>query len=156
MSISDDHLRAIGRVAYEWSELELVVDFAIGHSLGVIDPEAIKAITSHISIHVRLDMLPAAAALELEWSSQAIDELKDLVKRIREAAGQRNKVIHAQWRTSEKEGVAIAFTSKARGEVRFHHEEMTAADIEKIATQIRELTGQLHDFINRWHLTWAT
>jgi hypothetical protein len=143
LPVTDDHYKAIGKVAVEWSWLEASVEVAIWRLLGVEADEG-RAITTHIAPRIRLDML--LSLVSLRTVAPTHKALGMLLEEIRKAGGERNDIVHGFWSGVHFDGpepIAELPKASARGIVRFDVRRMTAAQIEAVADHIFRLNNQL-------------
>ena len=143
LPVTDDHYKAIGKVAVEWSWLESTVEVAIWRLLGVEADEG-RAITTHVAPRIRLDML--LSLVSIRTISPSHKALGSLLDEIREVGGKRNDIVHGFWsgvHFDRPEPAAEVSKVSARGVVKFDVREMTATKIEAVADRIFRLNREL-------------
>jgi hypothetical protein len=148
----DDYLRAIGRVAVEWSRLELVVEIIIWAFL-FVDHETVtspwqrekdgRAVTTHIGFPLRVDvMLSLADQREGQGFRPSFDAtpIKELASKLREASAKRNHIIQGVW--TRVGTTALRQTHRARGQVVPLYEIMAVQQVASIADGISALAAE--------------
>lgn len=148
-----EYLQAIGLVSAEWNDLEWTLNFGIWAFLGFTDRagqfDLGRAVTTHLNLQIRLDMLLSLVQVQLK--DRHVDEdFKKVVDKIRKnLAPKRNEIIHTQeWKFSHpdsQEGFMVQF--KARGRVKSSIEKKTPNEIEEIAGEIAKVNLELRDVI---------
>ena len=156
LPVRQNQLEAIGMVAAEWSYLESIVDAAIWEYSDIRIDGVGEAITTHLSISVRLGILTTVFHVRCdEWvnsgfrSKDEVSAQKREFKSIRKAvdtlAGQRNKVIHARW-VRGAQGSPMTYVVQARGVLKRNRIGMPDTEIRRIAQEIAELSKKLQLF----------
>lgn len=151
---SDATLQAIGHVAYQWSYLEELIAGGIWWLLDLRvsrpkDLDRARAITTHLNVPTRLNMLRSLARTYLTEAAD-IAELDKHADRIRQKlAGKRNGVVHGLWTQSTKPNRAWQVTFSARGEVVPTFRELTDTQIHDIAREIDNCANELLEFFRR-------
>jgi hypothetical protein len=152
LPISDDHLKSIGLVATSWGLLETAINFSIWTVLGVTELQG-RAITSNMSASQRINSLESIASARLGDASH-LNELKTIVRRIRDAQAKRNRLVHAEWGTSDNywnppdPRTATASDSRVkRGMLVLGKETYTADAIQEIGYEISNVCSELKVFI---------
>lgn len=144
--LKPEHLQAIGMVSVEWSYLEHVVSEAIW-DYAYIDHIHGRCVTSHMSVPMRLDVLKSLF-FEHFGDSEQYKKLSTLVEKVKNVAGERNKIAHASWFESENvlgNTVTMA-TIKARGKLVMKLTDVNAEQIRQIADSIEDVGNQLAYF----------
>jgi hypothetical protein len=114
-NLPQDLLAAIGRMTTSAAHTESCVDEAIAGCLG-IDYEYGQAVTTHMTMPLRFDVLRSAAELRID-DLDALDELDALLGRLDEAFKKRNAVVHHMWCRDPKTGDAFMVKETARQRV---------------------------------------
>jgi len=96
LPVTSKQREAIGTVAVEWSYLESVVDAAIWTLADLWREDIGLAITAHLPLPPRLDILLTLFRLQHE-ADERIEQLERLCKRIRVLSGRRNEIVHSRW-----------------------------------------------------------
>jgi len=105
LPVSEEQLAAIGMVAVEWSYLESVLDAAIWNTAQFWDRAIGEAITAHLSVRARVDMLATLLNLHVSaYASYSPDDQENfrrkfaaLSKRVFDLNGNRNALVHSRW-----------------------------------------------------------
>lgn len=143
---TSEQLQAIGMVASEWSYLESIVETAIWE-LAYLGEDIGRAITTHVGMRTRLDMLRTLFRLRSD-DERAATKLDKLCDKIDRAARKRNELVHALWVRGEY-GSPMTLTVMARGTLQQEKGGKHAKEIESIAALIadrsRALQGLLED-----------
>jgi hypothetical protein len=113
LPLNRDQLEGIGMVAVEWSYLESILDWGIGTCAGIVGDDRLDAITAHLNVRARLQMLATLFRLQ-ELTPEAHDQFSDISTKVDALAARRNEVIHSRWITGEH-GSPFFFVVKARG-----------------------------------------
>jgi hypothetical protein len=149
-NISPAHLRAIGLVAVQWSELETsIIRFICVFSSQGFTLETYKqlrGITAHMNFPQKLDALCTVVGLackvEEEQHHKALLKFAENLKK--DLSGKRNSIVHQDWRPAEAMPDYIKGTSyKARGTFKFDTVEMSATDIVAVAEEIAAANNRL-------------
>jgi hypothetical protein len=152
-SISDRHLRAIGKVILEWQILEAQIEAAVWTLLFVdywttspwLKEREGRAITTHLTTPLRLDMILSLAQTRLHKSLR--QSLKDCISRIRPLMAERNTMTHAQWSMTPK-GI-LRQTYKARGKLKPAFDLVSVEGIEALADRIQTESANLDLLIHQ-------
>jgi hypothetical protein len=141
--ISDDHLRALGRIAVAWGFLERSVRTAARGPLNV-DPERVEA--AGYRIEPILDLLEQAARERLTAADRK--ELSEILEAIRELKRERNRVIHDYWWAVGDDAAMKQDSRLPLGVKLSDLQEFSAADLERLADRIRKGDGRLSLFLH--------
>lgn len=143
--LDDAQLKAIGRVAAEWSYFESILELGIWGMAG-IDPKYRRALTTELSAIERLKIFSALAHQRLAEDHEAISELDALTGKVHALNTRRNDVIHAEWLVPDDpdlmKGERWKFTSKGPKHIKRYDlfpVLTTATEIEKLADEIWDL-----------------
>jgi len=146
LPVDTDKLQAIGMVAAEWSYLESVIDAAIWTRSGVPNDEVGEAMTTHLNIRTRVDMLSTLISLAgydpEDEAAKADSEATKLLRAVHELASRRNKVVHARWVRGDL-GSPLIYTVQARGTLKRTVEGIPSHEIINIAREISVLSMKL-------------
>jgi hypothetical protein len=145
MTISDEHLKALGTIAAAYGALESSVDGLI--RLLIKDIDVGRIICEQIdSFEKRLDLMEALFEYRqpnIEWHQK----LKELRKGIRKTQNKRNGLLHSVWlRQKINPDLAVRVARKRS------HEQVRAysvAELNQIADEIRLVTVMLLKFGER-------
>lgn len=94
-NLPPEYLAAIGLVTTTWSQTDHTVEMLIAALLG-IDAEYGLAVTTHMAQPLRDSVARAAAEIRID-DLDALDELDQLLDRVKEAADRRNGIAHQTW-----------------------------------------------------------
>jgi hypothetical protein len=138
LTATDDRLKAIGMVAAEYSYLESIVETAIWALAEIQDDDIGRAITTHVRMGDRLNVLLTLFRLRRPADVNGADDLKKLRNRIMGDGGvapQRNDLVHGLWGSGEHGSPQIA-TVKTRGTLVKTKRGKKAREIEAVAASI--------------------
>jgi hypothetical protein len=146
LPVTKAQLEAIGMVAAEWSYLESVIEAAIWTLADVTSEDVGFAITAHLSLRAKLEMLETLFNLREPQGSLRLATLPAIRKSIlNDLSPRRNRVIHGRW-VSGSHGSPMMFTVQARGTLKRSQKSVDASEIvaiaeetEKQAVRLREL-----------------
>ena len=147
--LTDDELKAVGRVAIEWSHLEFKVENALWHLLGLTEIgnwDLGPATTTHIPFRVRLDMVSSLVRGH-ELSEECVSEWDKLLTDIGEQHKWRNLTIHHEWHTWKSDSPQTLIYRKARKGVEHVHYEADLEHIEATGADIIALRKRLEKWI---------
>lgn len=150
--LPDAYLREIGRTAVEWSKVEAAIEVLIWTFLFVDhyqltpwfrEPEG-RAVTTHVNILLRLDMMlslaSATASMTLQEIHPPFERLEILAKDARALVPKRNKCVHGLWSPVGK--MALRQSYRARGDVSPLYDMMTLEDLKDVADQCADLAAR--------------
>jgi len=132
--LPNDLLIAIGRVVTASTQTENIVNMAIAGCLG-IDFEYQVAVTQHMPLPLKFSVLQSAAEIRLD-DLDALDELDDLLERIKAALEKRNGIVHDSWATEPLGRTVHRVTQKARVRVEANMMAVNVADVGNDANEI--------------------
>jgi hypothetical protein len=135
--VPDDFLKAIGRVAVNWSRLEMSVDQAIASILRV-SPDAHAAMTVGLTFQIRLDMLASLNGTVRDERQKG--ELTKIIDEIRQRQADRNFIVHAAWIDGGDDVQGHVLKRRPKKD---RVEIWTSKDISKVADQINDILGKL-------------
>jgi len=137
-----EQLEAIGMVAVECSYLESHMGYAIGFLAGVTDVDVLAAMTTHLTIRQRLEMVSTLFHLSQQYPPEKVTEFESIRKQIDKAISRRNSVVHSRWITGER-GSPLVFEVQARGTLKRNRIDLPVEEIKAIAADIAEQTERL-------------
>lgn len=139
-AVSDEYLVLIGRVATQWSILEVLLESMCWQAARVRNDMG-RIITSQMQIQSKLDVLGAL----LEQTKPALAKRFKLVSNyIRESLqGQRNLVIHGHWIALGNSSPAVIVKYNARGKLVSQSKIYTKDELFKLAKDISEVNAWL-------------
>lgn len=143
MTVSDDQLRALGRITVAYGGVELTVSIVTG--LFVQNFAVGRVLLADMGVDTMLGKL-AALAREIHGDDGGLrDDLLAFVGSARAAVERRNRVTHASWGQSPDaspgDPVSRSRYSAKKGELRFQSDIWTAADFDEIADALNEVTA---------------
>ena len=141
-SLSDEHLKAIGRVVVYFSLLDEALSFRICSLIGYQNNIG-NVITAELSFKQKVNLF-SSLFCHLQKTTQEPSELKSLIDRISTAEEERNKILHSLWvvGTSSDMVIRLKATAKRRkGQSGFKAQAkpMLLQDINRIADSILDL-----------------
>ncbi len=144
---SDQHLRAMGRVIVEWSEVEYYLELIIWLLSGA-EKDKGQCITSHMSFPTK-HQAALALTLESDLDQNFYEELKEILKGVDAVRVKRNRITHSRWRIispqmAEGENIQSSIQHSARGKLKRHFEHWTPEDINEVSNNIRYTGDQLY------------
>jgi hypothetical protein len=146
LPVKSDQLQAIGMVACEWSYLESIIEAAIWNLAGLYHEDIGMAITTHLGMPPRLDMLLTLYHQHHgdDDKYKALKKLCDNIRRPLSAA--RGGVVHRRWVEGEY-GSPMQFVVTARGKLEQSKKGRPASEIRGVARQIAEKSKELRDLL---------
>jgi hypothetical protein len=149
-NLPQDVLAAIGLMTTSAAHTESCVDEAIAGCLG-IDYEYGQAVTTHMPMKLRFDVLRSTAELRID-NLDALDELDDLLDRLDEAFKKRNAVVHHMWCRDPKTGNVVMVKETARQRVEIEAIPMSADQVKDDALFVYETGMALFSFLKAHNL----
>lgn len=108
-SLSTSHFRAIGRVASQWSALELTILWAIGRESGIdLTTATILAGSQNASTWCEMLCKLSGDTKSLTGKKTRLDSI---LERVRNAQTSRNSIVHAAWHPREEVRTGLLTTS---------------------------------------------
>jgi hypothetical protein len=129
-----EYLAAIGLVVASASQTDHVMREFIGSYLGVDMAESL-ALGAHISTRMKDDIIRALVELNAECASD-VDELDDILDRVREATEHRNAVAHNAFARHPETGQVFSLRERARGSLQVDLRPIEVAELTEIATEL--------------------
>jgi hypothetical protein len=144
-NIPNEYLRAIGLVAMASAQTESTMQDFIGAILHIDNIETL-ALTTHMTVPMKEQV--ARTVIELNAASAAVvDEVDDILDRIRDALAKRNVMIHSPLcRHPHTEEVSSQRLS-ARGTIDFELRPISVKEIEDVAEEIYDAGMDLMRFM---------
>ena len=149
-NLPQDLLAAIGLMTTSAAHTESVVDEAIAGCLG-IDYEFGQAVTTHMTMPLRFDVLRSAAELRID-DLDALDALDVLLGRLKEAFDKRNAVVHHMWCRDPETGNVVMVKETARKQVDIKSIPMSADQVKDDALFVYETGMALFSFLKKHNL----
>jgi hypothetical protein len=143
VGLTDEHLKAIGLVAVNWTYIENLLSSIIWDICNLRHNRGI-AITTHLSERSRKDICNALAHETFRGHPEE-QELKSHLQYVfDDLYPKRNKIIHASWGYSATPGTSDILPIRARGQVKIGpRESLSAEDITAIADEIEQAVNKL-------------
>ncbi len=163
--LTDNHLKAIGLVAAEWSWTEMCLENLIWE-IAEINHYKGYAITTHLPSETRINILSALAHIGLA-NAALQKELNAIVARIRQLRTERNNIVHAIWLSSKpreslglitgamgkrRKPVPALFKITAKGKIIMTSKPLTAKQIFTVGAEIAQLVTEMYDLLERIQL----
>lgn len=123
--LSDDILAAIGHVAVQWSYLEEACALALMVLTGSSFNE-MSCISANMNSSSRFNALLALADCLPEPERS---ELRAIVSAGKDLGGERNRIIHSAWRSTDSPDVAVRLTYRAAGKLVQKREPRSASEL---------------------------
>lgn len=140
----DEHLKAIGMVAVEWSYLEHWVMVVAIDLAGLKDPYG-RILLTHMSMDNQLHAISASAKVRLEAEDEMDEdehaELEDLMQGINPLRLKRNEIVHAFWFTFQQDGKFQIYKANARKEFKVTMPTWAPAAMVEVAEEISQLAS---------------
>ena len=149
-NLPQDLLAAIGLMTTSAAHTESVVDEAIAGCLG-IDYEFGQAVTTHMTMPLRFDVLRSAAELRID-DLDALDALDVLLGRLKEAFAKRNAVVHHMWCCDPETGNIVMVKETAREQVDIKSIPMSVDQVKDDALFVYETGVALFSFLKAHNL----
>ncbi|MDP1744989.1 MAG: hypothetical protein Q8L90_05390 [Bacteroidota bacterium] len=137
--MTDEYLKQIGRVAVNFSSLEIYLTFSIWELISE-DQDLGKAITSGMSFNSLSNMFAAICKIKINGSKE-LNECEEVTKRINEVNVRRNQIMHSNWLTDEGTSKVSRLKIKADGYkgIKLTNEYISVEEIQKLADEIKLL-----------------
>jgi hypothetical protein len=149
-NLPQDLLAAIGLMTTSAAHTESCVDEAIAGCLG-IDHEYGQAVTTHMTMPLRFDVLRSAAEIRID-DLDALDALDDLLDRLTKAFAKRNAVVHHMWCRDPETGNVVMVKETARQRVEIETIPMSADQVKDDALFVYEAGIALFWFLKSHNL----
>ncbi len=140
-----DYLAAIGLVIASASQTDHVLRDFIGSYLGIDLAETI-ALGAHMSTPMKDDIIRALIELNAPHASE-VDELDDVLDRIKEATARRNAVAHNAFARHPETGQIFSMRERARGSLQVDFTPIDAAELNEIANEVYAAGMALQEFM---------
>lgn len=144
-NLPQDHLAAIGLMSAAASSTDSIIGMAIAGMLG-IDGEQGYAVTAHMSAPLRASVLKSAAEIAIS-NPKLLDALDDIMEAIKNAANERNDIVHGSWCVRPSDGTVLLVQQEARTHVVITSRPVTVDEIKLKALTLHEAGMDLMRFI---------
>jgi hypothetical protein len=157
-ALTDEHLRAIGLIAAEWSVLEITLEAVLMHFFAD-DWERGRILTVEMSNTARINAILSLAQLERDSvqpmpfelhriTADQFEQLRMLCSKFDSLRSQRNSVIHAYWTDPEtREEGAKYLRVTARRQLKVSTNSFSALQLDALAAEIAQLRNEIHEFM---------
>src|SRR5450432_822346 len=158
-TVSDDSLRALGRVVVEFNLLEFSLSTGIQVTCSAT-PEISEILVSELSVRAKVDIF-FSILRHLHPERTAIHKFDSLRVRILRAEQERNKLLHSYSSAPDAGRTTRSKpTAKAKRGVFISRETLSAVDIDSKADEFHRLTEDIATFLvqpeTRWRRTTKT
>jgi hypothetical protein len=153
--LSNEHLRAIGKVVTNFAILEHEISWFIwillGLKTGVDAQELAQILTSELRFRNLIDLFGALYRHRVDEPAR-IEELKSLLGSLNEASKKRNIIVHSIWGAGStgNQITRIKTTAKAKKGLKWQRDPMNVREIDEIADFIGNTCLKLEDFLSRY------
>jgi hypothetical protein len=141
VGLPPQHYAAIGKVAANWSALELIVDSACWELAGVGDEPGVCLTSQVAGIQRKLDALTALLRLR-EKPEVLIKDINKFSDRARALAERRNRVVHDPWQHGGSLGTPHRVEASARKKLVFKSVPMPTDEVVALVDEIWNLTDR--------------
>ncbi len=153
--LSDEQLRAIGRISVKFSFLEFLVKICIMHLLGT-DNDRATVVTAQMPFRQLVDTFVRPYRRRFPMQEKELSPaqratlvtFKEMVKRIDKAGEDRNRIVHFWWEPEGFTGKAFGQGWSKRGRAWFQPTfvKMTSAELDGIADRIGAVSEKVRGF----------
>ena len=143
--LSDDHYKAIGKIAVEWTYVELDVEVILWHVANIVDDtKSAHAITAHLGSETRLDILKTLVHNKVGDCPEYRELCAFLDGEFKALRTARNEIIHGlYYLDASYPGSASLYQVKAKGRLKMNFVQRTVSELELIAIQMAGLREKL-------------
>lgn len=157
-ALTDEHLRAIGLIAAEWSILEITLEAVLIHFFAN-DWEQGRILTVEMSNTARINAILSLAQLERDsvWpmpndlhriTADQFEQLRMLCSKFDSLRSQRNSVIHAYWIDPETREEGAKFVRvTARRQLKVTTSSFSVLQLDSLAAEIANLEHEIREFM---------
>ena len=140
-----EYLAAIGFVVASASQTDHVMRDFIGSYLGIDLAETI-ALGAHMSTPMKDDIIRALIELNAPNASE-VDDLDDIMDRIRNATARRNAVAHNAFSRHPETGQIFTMRERARGSLQVEFTPIEVAEINEVAYEVYAAGMALQEYM---------
>jgi hypothetical protein len=144
-NLPTDYLAAIGLVVANASQTDNIMRDFIGALLGVDNIETI-ALGTHMSTPMKDDIIRSLAELSAPCASE-IDQIDDILDRIRSAIARRNEVAHNAFAIHPTTGEIFSMRERARGSLQVDFRPIKVEELLSIADDVYKAGIALMQFM---------
>lgn len=143
--LSEDHLRAIGRITVNFSQLEATLRLIIWSYSGLETQRTGQILTSELSFR---KLLVVFESLVYEhWPIEdRLDALKPLMDEGRKLNDRRNQIIHSMWTSGGSPNEALRTKPRQKKGYQLIPETLTVEQLDFEADRMEKLANDLVDF----------
>jgi hypothetical protein len=131
MSLSDDQLRAIGRLTVAFGQLELSASLLLTVLVNPDNQNIGRVAFADAPFKRVLDTIQRLSPYTLGWKPELQRRVKDWIDKARDVAWRRNEVLHAFWVHDQPSGQMVALTHRATRAA-----STRAADLDQLAMDV--------------------
>ena len=144
--VSDEQLKAIGRITVAFSFLENTIAFFVWELLGR-EQRVGQIVTAGLSFNQLVNLFGSLYRHRVT-DAEKIAALETLLKKIEQAQTERNAIVHSEWAAGESGTTnRVRRTARASKGFQLQFRAMDVSDLEKIATFIAEVGAEVQVFI---------
>jgi hypothetical protein len=144
-NLPPEYLTAIGLVVASASQTDHVMRDFIGSYLGIDLAENI-ALGAHMSTPMKDDIIRALVELNAPHASE-VDELDDILDRVRIATTRRNAVAHNAFARHPETGQVFTLRERARGSLQVDLTAIEAAELTEIGNEVYAAGMALQEYM---------
>lgn len=144
-NLPPEYLAAIGLVVASASQTDQVMRDFIGSYLGVDIAESL-ALGAHMSTPMKDDIIRALVELNAP-SACDVDDLDDILDRVREATARRNAVVHNAFAVHPETGQVFSLRERARGSLQVDMTPIKVSELNSIAAEVYAAGMALMDYM---------
>ena len=142
-----EYLAAIGLVVASASQTDHVMRDFIGSYLGIDLAETI-ALGAHMSTPMKDDIVRALIELNAPHASE-VDDLDDILDRIRDATARRNSVAHNAFAMHPETRQIFTMRERARGSLQVEFTPIEVAELNEIAYEVYSAGMALQEYMTQ-------
>jgi len=151
--LSDEYLRAIGRITVNFAVLERGISSCV-ESLISSDPKLGHIITAGLSFRSLLDLLSSLYKYRND-NPNAITKLDKLIAQIARTGQKRDIITHSFWvidfpGDEREEKIRGKITAKRNKGLMFQVEKVSVEELNKIADEIAEVLYEVNEYFGGW------
>lgn len=144
-NLPPEYLASIGLVVASASQTDHVMRDFIGSYLGIDMAESL-ALGAHMSTPMKDDIIRALVELNAPGASD-VDELDDILDRVRKIAARRNAVAHNAFARHPETGQVFTVRERARGSLQVEMKPIEVAELNEIAAEMHASGMSLMEYM---------
>lgn len=159
IDLSDEHLKAIARIALEWSRLEAMLEsllwelMQLGAGVGGLTREHIvgRAVTTHLNFDMRVNAIRAFTIEIAGLDGPPTKTFNEMAARMDALRVQRNLIVHGEWIWGHGEPYFVDRKARGKGitsEPKTYDPaamEALRSDIEKASSRLRAFSWDIQE-----------